>query len=487
MSYYQIQRRLNRIDSKLNSVNRKLGDSVGLGSVSTLGSGYPLSGSLNFQRIDEEIDNIKDENDAVRLKNLLLKNMEQANQMYAMSDPYMIMTPNERQSVSIYDKAHDLEQAYSDKVINYVAAILDPEYNYNTGVMVKQPSLMNPPSVSIPIKTLTTIPSEGYSSICIAWNPTMFCTSTSIGSIQLGVDTTNNNAPIYANKICSVLYSLGELEGGALKVPPSSWKATVKGIPDNLPEVGIAKARLVSSKIKISFRGPVLNQGGTIMAAATFQGPPGVIANTGDDNAIKTNSAQKNATWADLFAISLGNSFNEKDMSPFEEKIISNGIWAKNVNITKDANGITAIFIPTDPMDEIFCKPGTFYGEKVENPDAQCGGPYATSCLYSDKGARLNYLFNIQGIPGDNTNPITVETYTTWEVIPTNQSASTLRNSSSQIVTSEYYTKIKSLINGYLTTQTGIAKVNTEDTMKGFWSTLGNVAKQAWNIAKQVF
>jgi hypothetical protein len=188
-----------------------------------------------------------------------------------------------------------------------------------------------------------------------------------------------------------------------------------------------------------------------------------------------------------LFAISLGNSFNEKDMSPFEEKIISNGIWAKNVNITKDANGITAIFIPTDPMDEIFCKPGTFYGEKVENPDAQCGGPYATSCLYSDKGARLNYLFNIQGIPGDNTNPITVETYTTWEVIPTNQSASTLRNSSSQIVTSEYYTKIKSLINGYLTTQTGIAKVNTEDTMKGFWSTLGNVAKQAWNIAKQVF
>jgi len=404
--------------------------------------------------------------------------------MYDSTNDYMIMDNTSRRNIDIFSKAEDIENLYKKKVINYIAAILDPEYNYATGIMVKQPSLMNPPSVSIPIKTLTTIPSEGYSSICIAWNPTMFCTTNMLSKIQLGVDTTNNNQPIYANKICSVLYSLGELNNGVLEVPPSSWNATVKGIPDNLPEVGIAKARLVSSKIKISFRGPILNQGGTIMAAATFQGPPGVICKTGDDNKIKTNTTQENATWADLFKISLGSSFSDKEMSPFEEKIISNGIWAKNVNITKDANGISAIFIPTDPMDEVFCKPGTFYGEKVDNPESQCNGPYATSCLYSDKGARLNYLFNIQGIPGDNTNPITVETYTTWEVIPTNQSASTLRNSASNIDNTQYFQIIKQTVSDMLQQNTGIQPTDSEHNLNGLFSSIKDSIKAGWEFLK---
>jgi hypothetical protein len=487
----QFKNRFNRIDNKLLDIKRYM--SRNLGNVDGLSGPTvctPLKGNnlddFDFVDIDEQIDNIKDANDAIRVKNLLFKQMENANKMYSTTDKFMIMGDRDRRDVDIYDESKAIEALYRNKVINYIAAILDPEYNYSTGIMVKQPSLMNPPSVSIPIKTLTTIPSEGYSSICIAWNPTMFCTTNMLSKIQLGVDVTNNNAPIYANKICSVVYSLGELENGVLTVPPSSWQATVRGIPDNLPEVGIAKARLVSSKIKISFRGPILNQGGTIMAAATFQGPPGIICKSGDDNRIKTNTQQENATWADLFKISLGSSFNDKEMSPFEEKVISNGIWAKNVNITKDANGITAIFIPTDPMDEIFCKPGTFYGEKVDNPNYQCNGPYATSCLYSDKGARLNYLFNIQGIPGDNTNPITVETYTTWEVIPTNLSASTLRNSASVIDNTQYYQTIKQTISNLMQTNTGIQPTDSEHNLNGLFSNIKRAISGAWDYVRPV-
>jgi len=438
----------------------------------------PLQNSVSLKSlydIDNEIDNIKTEEDAIALKNKLLSNMNQINSMYQSTDDYMIMDNTERRNLNIFQKATEIQENYEDKVINYIAAILDPEYNYNTGLLVKQPSLMNPPSVSIPIKTLTTIPSEGYSSICISWNPTMFCTSNMIDKIQLGVDATNQNKPIYANKICSVLYSLGVLDNGVLKVAPSSWNSPVYGIPDNLPEVGIAKARLVSSKIKISFRGPVLSQGGTVMAAATFQGPPGLLVNSPEDNSIITNTKQEKATWADLFKISLGTTFNPEARSPFEEKIISNGIWAKNINITKDANGISAIFIPTDPMDEIFCKPGTFYGENVDHPESECGGPHATTCLYSDKGARLNYLFNIQGIPGDNTNPITVETYTTWEVLPTNESASALRNSANNhFKDSDYFIKIKDVINKYMDVNTGIQE-NNQQPLNGILSKIWSV------------
>jgi hypothetical protein len=433
----------------------------------------PLNGTNfdDFEEIDMEIDNIDSYQKAEQLKNKLNYLMSASNSIYNSSDPYMIMKSGARENLNQFGIAKDIVNGYDDKLVNYVAAIVDPEYNYNTGVMVKQPSLVNPPSVSIPIKTLTTIPSEGFSSICISWNPTMFCTTNVLSKLCIAKNK-NDDSKIYANKICSVLYSVGKMEAGKLVVSPSSWNAPVKAIPDNLPEVGVAKARLVSSKIKISFRGPVLNQGGTIMAAATFQGPPGIVACTPEDGSIKRNSDQEDATWADLFKVSLSGSFDDKEMSPFEEKIISNGIWAKNVNITNDANGITAVFIPTDPMDEIFCKPGTFYGEPIEIGEAN--GPYATSCLYTDLGARMNYLFNIQGIPGDNNSPIVVETYTTWEAIPTNQSASTLRNSAA-LTNSYYISVVKEAIAAYLSKATGISASGNK--LAGAWSFVGDLVK----------
>lgn len=474
----QIQTRLDRIDQKLRNINSGVRR---LNYNSLKGDGVYAKPLRGLQDIDQIIDNIKTYDDAIRARDLLLNNIQEAERMYASTDELMIMDDSKRKNIDIYREAGNILDHMDPKVVNYIAAIIDPEYNYNTGVMVKQPSLMNPPSVSIPIKTLTTINNGNSSSLCIAWNPTMFCTVSELSKIKLGFweSTTGVQTDITANKLFSVLYSIGETAGsGVQTIAPSSWSAPVYGIPDNLPEVGVSKARLVSSKIKISFRGPVLQQGGTIMAAATFQGPPGVIAHTGDDNKIYMNDGRA-ATWLDLFKVSLGPVKENLELSPFEEKVISNGIWAKNINITKDANGISAIFIPTDPMDEIFCKPGTYYGEKVQPDTQQCQTDKAASLLYSDKGARLNYIFNIQGISGETSNPITVETYTTWEVLPTSQSASTLRNSASIVANSVYADQIKMLIGRYLQDKTGISREGSENMqLRGFLDWVKNIGNK---------
>jgi hypothetical protein len=389
-----------------------------------------------------------------------------------------------------FEEAKEIYDLYDDKIINYVAGILDPEFNYNTGVMVKQPSLLNVPSVSIPIKTLTTLPTQGFSSVCIAWNPSLFCTSQTLQNIKIGYNIINDEkVPVYANRICSVLYSTGTLSAGLLEKPSSSWDAPVFGVPDNLPEVGVAKARLVSAKIKISFRGPILNQGGTVMACATYLGTPGVIAATTDTNEIWRNKpemvgeeARNQATWRDMFAPVQGQMYNPDDLSPFEEKIISNGIWAKNVNITKDANGISAVFIPSDPMDEIFYKTGTYYGEDVNQESLLSLKDKGTTLLYSDKGAKLCYLFNVQGIPPE-LNPITIETYTNWEVIPTALAASTLRNTQQTNLTNKESVQVKELLNEYFNVSNGIHTVSN-NYVGGFIDNIWNVAK---SLAKKAY
>jgi hypothetical protein len=450
----------------LRNMNNKMGN-MPLGTQSLRGIDY----------IDLEDEYQNSNGDVDKLAEKIYQQKLQTLDLYGNTDKYMITTPQERHNLNLFKEARLVESAMEDKIINYVAAILDPEYNYNTGIMVKQPNLLNPPSVSIPIKTLTTIKSETESSICVAWNPALFCTKNDLLNLSLGTRGGNKVTP---NRICSVLYALPENVGTESYIAADAWGAKVKCVPDNLPEVGVSKARLVSAKIKISFRGSVLNQGGTIMGAATFQGPPGVIVETDNREYVYKNGQEGAiATWADLFRPVLGDQFNDNNQCPFEEKVLSNGIWAKNVNITKDASGITAIFIPTDPMDEIFYKPGTYYGEPIAKDDTIQNSKGATTMLSSDKGAKLSYLFNIQGLSAQNSNPITIETYQTWEVLPTNLSASSLRNSANNMSSHQMIEKIKVLLQEYFNRSTGI-HTNKPNSLSGLFDLLKKAAVGAW-------
>lgn len=450
----------------LRNMNSKMG--------TTTLSNAPLRG-IDYVDLEDEYERSNGNVDAIAEK--IYQQKLQTLDMYGGTDRFMITSPEERNRINIFKEASLIDQAIEDKIINYVAAILDPEYNYNTGIMVKQPSLMNPPSVSIPIKTLTTIKSDTKSAICVSWNPALFCTKNDLGKIVLGQ---RNGKDVIANRVSSVLYALPENAGTELYIAADSWDAKVISIPDNLPEVGVSKARLVSAKIKISFRGSVLNQCGTIMGAATFQGPPGIICETDNTGLVYRNKNENSiATWGDLFKPVLGDQYDENTQCPFEEKVLSNGIWAKNVNITKDASGITAIFIPTDPMDEIFYKPGTYYGEPIEKDPDIGNSKGATTMLTSDKGAKLSYLFNIQGISTQNTNPITIETYQTWEVLPTNLSASSLRNSANNMSSHQIVEKTKALLKEYFRTTTGI-HTSKPNNLNGLFDLLKKAAIGAW-------
>jgi len=465
-------------NDQLNNLISRLTNSIdNVCKRTNVGEVYPVGEVYNVSGVQEQVD------DALRNRmNYQSYGLARNNNLYDFNSRCYIRDAKMDSEFQPFQKAKEFESIYPEKLIQYIAAILDPELNYSLGLQVKQPSLLSTPSVSIPIKTLTTIPSENFNSICISWNPITFCTVKDLAKIQVGTYKSSSSAQpqdLYANRICSVLYSVGQVEEG-VTVPPSSWGAIVHGIPDNLPDVGIAKARLVSSKIKISFRGSIMHQGGTIMGCATFQGAPGVIAgNVPVSDTTLYNSSGEPITWSKLFSISNPTLNPDQDRSPFEEKIVSNGIWAHNVNITADANGISAVFIPTDPMDEIFYTPGTYYGESIRS-DVLCTNMANTLALTSNKGAHLNYLFNIQGLPNTNNDPIIIETYTTWEVIPTNESASTLRNYNSQSLTNEESAKARLLIDEYFTKTDGVHTVGKYNTGNVFTDFIKGLAKNVY-------
>jgi len=471
-----VNNRLSRIERILR--NNDLGN---------LGAVKPINGVSTKEK------NLGNSDDIMLIEQLLEKNQsnprmkktifkffnDSINKFHTDEGNKFLRNNEEEDNMNIIKEARLIYGMQKDKLITYVAAILDPEYCYNNGVMIKQPNLVTIPSVTIPIRTLATVPTNGSSSLCVSWNPSLFCTKSTIGNIKVGKNSQGND--VFANKVYSTLYSIGDVVDNVVVTPASSWEAPVFGIPDNLVEAGVAKARLVSAKIKISFRGPILQQGGTVMGAATFLGPPGVIAHSNDTNAVFLNqteiigqNSRTQVNWSDLFKLSQGQLYNA-EMTPFEEKNISNGIWSKNVNITKTANGISAVFVPMDPMDEIFYKTGTFYGEEVNQDVPLQNGDLGTIVTYSDKGARLAYLFNVQGIPIEN-NPITIETYTNWEVLPTDLAASALRNFSNVNLSVDEISKIKEMLKQYFVENSGIHTTSPQSEV-GFLDLLGKLGK----------
>jgi len=471
---------IDELDTRFSNLEKKLCNQMG--EVHRFGG---QEGSVFMEKLDKlnrYLEQLKDDMDYGKKKYILDKDIKNDMERIYNTENFVRENKDDRM-MNHFSIAKDLVEDYEAKCINYVAAILDPEYNYTNGLQVKQPSLLNPPSVSIPLRTLTTINSNLYHSICIAWNPATFCTPQFLNRIKLG---TFNGNDIYANKVCSVLYALGELTGNVLTTPPSSWDAKVFGVADTLPEIGVAKARLVSSKIKISFRGSVLNQGGTIMGCATYEGFPSVVTASSQITNLKLVKPDGGQLmWKELYVKSNPECRPKLDQTPFDEKTISNGIWSKNVNITEDASGICAVYVPTDPMDQIFYKPGTYYGETIEDSDTACSQASNTIALSSPKGAHLNYLFVVQGLPEGNTNPITVETYTTWEVLPTNLSASSLRNfnGTNYNLELDYVQKVQSMMKDYFNGSTGVHPI-TKGMEGGFLSKIKSLAKKGGKIIR---
>jgi hypothetical protein len=159
--------------------------------------------------------------------------------------------------------------------------------------------------------------------------------------------------------------------------------------------------------IKVSYNGSILNQSGYIISCATFDNFKACV---GTSSLPVTNYTD---TLVDRFA-----NFS----------LIQNGLWTKSIDVTKDAAGLSALYVPLDPDDLTFQVVDSFYGNLPTG-----AGPVPTDY----EGAHINYVFAGKNLPASSTC-ILVDVYYNYEVIADPSAAPIMRSNPSYLSKKEY-------------------------------------------------
>jgi len=202
-----------------------------------------------------------------------------------------------------------------------------------------------------------------------------------------------------------------------------------------LPIVNVPtqRYRLVSSLIRISYTGPLLNQAGKMYSCATYD-PFGIsYYNTG--------------VTAQPLVDRFGN-FN----------LIKNGLWNRTVDVTNPSHAIECLWVPTDGYSYIFQQQFGYAGTPQTTTDALM--------LPTVDGARLGYVIALQGLPA-SSNCVTVECWTNYELIADPSVAPYMVHSIDNVWNSQSHDAVSNAINNEIKTN---GLIREPSKSKSSWS-----------------
>lgn len=312
----------------------------------------------------------------------------------------------------------------ANRMANYITAVLEPEYAVTEGLIAKQPSLFPIPSTSVCFRDNLTIRTDGEGDFAIAWNPNMLFNKEALERYKfLHADGTDQ---FVCDSICRLVQK--EVNHGYLLAYPSY-----------VPDVSLAKYRLVSAKLKVTYVGSVLNKSGMMYACATYDQTPvfvGVSNTDTEDPLIPVAAERSFIDWRDHPDTIPGITYRN-----LTETAISNGIWNKNVNITNSSQGLSCLHLPTDPINEVFYPIGTYFGGSLSTNSWHGGSSFQRGdaigeSFTSNSGAQLCYMVCGHGLPEDQ-ECINIQIFYTFETIPTTSSAPFLRGVTDKTTTKE--------------------------------------------------
>lgn len=268
----------------------------------------------------------------------------------------------------------------------YLVGLVHPDIAVQKGIPVKLPSDVPIPTASIGFHVQQQYTTSAVGTFLLSWRPTLLMTEGNITS-QVGVGGQASQFT-YCNDVS--LTGLASVAGNYFK-PTGVY-----------PSVSIQRYRMVSSMMKVSYNGSVLNQSGTMLGCATF-------------DPFNCYAALNFSTQSDTLVDRYGNF-----------SLIQNGLWNQSINITKDSEGLECLYVPTDPDDFMFQRAGTYYGSTVQ----------LNAYAYPDtEGAHVQYVVAGRNLP-PNSSSIIVDFYYNFEVIADPTSAYILRGAIDQVYNS---------------------------------------------------
>jgi hypothetical protein len=376
-------------------------------------------------------------------------------------------------------KVDDYLDDYHERFKQYICGLLDPEYAHSKGVNIKIPSPLPIPSTTFTQVSSFTINTHN-NGFWLVWNPSFPCTKSGVSKFKFYRDSPVAageqyvQREVFANYAASCFYGTNNQD--------------LNFHYDQLPDVEVSRMRLVSAKMKVTYRGSSEKLAGKIVSCATFQPMPNVVAHDKDGVKALYFHNQNSGWYRPLpntmlaFAIkgySAGTHIDAGNLvsddpdytDVLKSQAVINGIWSKSLNLSDLNRGVTCTYLPIDTDSTIFTTPGTIRGSSLsklidrsfQNNNAtmndfssQIAGGDQDQEFYIDNvgspivdlhGGRMGFIVVGEGLPDENT-AIDVEFFYNWEILPTVNSASSMRNySNSFLPSSVIYSEIMSGIN----------------------------------------
>lgn len=366
---------------------------------------------------------------------------------------------------------HDVDLVLDDRakrMADYITSILEPEFAVTEGFVARQPGLFQIPSTSVSFRNNVNISTDEDGDFALAWNPNFFTNVKTLESSFYFEASANYFADTYSH------VTVKNTDDGKLYA-----------VPSYVPDVDLSKYRLVSAKIKVTYIGSVLNKSGMMYACATFDQTPILVGYKGDTDGLVPIRALNGTeiNWSTYQATGEYDRLIKQTYANMNEQSISNGIWNKSLNVTNSNQGMSCLHIPTDPVNEIFYPVCTYFGNPIPNTSAVTSGAFSGRMFFkslrSTSGAQLCYYICGHGLP-PGTECINIQTYYTYEVIPTQLSAPFLRTPKDTLSTGERKA-VEDIVKGV---HGGIA-ISNKPT-RSIWSSVKNYFKNVdWgNVAE---
>lgn len=305
-------------------------------------------------------------------------------------------TPIPEKMAYAHEREEGLKEKYAEYrdnlLADYVYGLYHPDIVFKECLDIKSPSYMPVPTTTFKFKETFTIAPNSKGNFVLLWSPNFLGTESSLARVH----GPNGNDGQYTYYYSNCMYNNDEvLDGNAALL--NGWKAhCFKHV-----EQDFEKYRLTSACIKVKYTGKVLDQAGMLAAAATYMHDTRTVLGVPVlQDAVSEYSLPVDAT----------RGFSQ--FCDFDN--IRQGQWADTCSVVSDPDGLTCVYIPTDPLNQVFVGNATTIdavSHRYVWPADQ-----RFMALWEPTNANLKYTVCGYGLAPSTSN-ITVEAYYNFEII----------------------------------------------------------------------
>lgn len=374
------------------------------------------------------------------------------------------VTPIPSKGKFSHEREDGLKQRYTeyrDNVLaDYIYGLYHPDVVFRESLDIKSPSYMPVPTTSFKFKETFNVTPNSYGNFVLYWYPNFLGTSAALEHIHAPDGTVpNSNTCYFSTILCNTSQYLDgntELLDG--------WRAQCfKHVQQDFE-----KYRLTSACLKVKYTGKVLDQSGMLAAAASYvksyRTVYGVLA-TGEPR-----------SGYDLPAAIT------KPISQFcDFDNIRQGQWADTCSLVSDPDGLTCVYVPTDPLNQVFVDNATTIDSINHRLDYDATGWLRS---FMPTNANISYAVAGYGIANASTC-ITVEAYYNYEIIVRQEQYPYFSPRVAHPKYLEHKDTLTRIVD--MTTANGLITHTKSHNKSTVWTSVRNAFQKAANVATEVY